>query len=98
VQEVKDRPTFDVNWFNDGGLTANLSVQFFGAPLPSRPTFAIDLAGFTNEYPRSPDERLNSYLPVVNPAGLHRRRRVETKASVTARFVSGSRWCRPLAV
>jgi hypothetical protein len=73
VQEVKERPTFDVNWFSDGGLTANLPVQFFDAPLPSRPTFAIDLAGFTNEHPRSPDERLNSYLPVVNQGGLHRR-------------------------
>jgi hypothetical protein len=46
VRGVSERPRFDVNWFSDGGLTANLPVQFFDAPLPSRPTFAIDLACF----------------------------------------------------
>ena len=39
-------PSFDVNWFSDGGLTANLPVHFFDSPLPTRPTFAIDLAPF----------------------------------------------------
>ena len=41
---VSQRPVFDVNWFSDGGLTSNLPVQFFDSVLPSRPTFAIDLA------------------------------------------------------
>ena len=40
------RPNFDVNWFSDGGLAANLPVHFFDSPLPTRPTFAIDLAPF----------------------------------------------------
>ena len=66
-------PQFDVNWFSDGGLTANLPVQFFDSPLPTRPTFAIDLAGFSAEHPRDPDERENSYLPTVNQGSLHRR-------------------------
>jgi predicted acylesterase/phospholipase RssA len=66
-------PEFDVNWFSDGGLTANLPVQFFDSPLPTRPTFAIDLASFSADHPQSADERENSYLPRVNQGGLHRR-------------------------
>jgi predicted acylesterase/phospholipase RssA len=30
-------------WFSDGGLTSNFPIHFFDAPLPSRPTFAINL-------------------------------------------------------
>ncbi|HEY5979077.1 MAG TPA: hypothetical protein VIT41_05515 [Microlunatus sp.] len=70
---VTQRPVFDVNWFSDGGLTANLPVQFFDSVLPSRPTFAIDLAPFSDDHPRSADERDNSYLPLVNQGGGHRR-------------------------
>jgi hypothetical protein len=66
-------PEFDVNWFSDGGLTTNLPVQFFDSPLPTRPTFAIDLARFSEERRWSPDERQNSYLPNVNLGGLNRR-------------------------
>ena len=29
------KPTFDVNWFSDGGLAANLPVHFFDSPLPT---------------------------------------------------------------
>ena len=72
-EAVAERPVFDVNWFSDGGLTANLPVQFFDSVLPTRPTFAIDLAPFSDDHPRSPDERDNSYLPSVNQGGGHRR-------------------------
>jgi len=30
-------------WFADGGLTSNLPLHFFDAPLPSRPTFCLNL-------------------------------------------------------
>ena len=40
------RPAFEKHWFSDGGLAANLPVHFFDSPLPTRPTFAIDLATF----------------------------------------------------
>ena len=70
---VSQRPVFDVNWFSDGGLTSNLPVQFFDSVLTSRPTFAIDLATFSDDHPRSADERDNSYLPLVNQGGGHRR-------------------------
>jgi hypothetical protein len=32
-------------WFSDGGITSNLPVHLFDSPLPSRPTYAINLAG-----------------------------------------------------
>ncbi|MDJ0513311.1 MAG: patatin-like phospholipase family protein [Methyloceanibacter sp.] len=30
-------------WFSDGGLTSNFPLHFFDSPLPSRPTFGINL-------------------------------------------------------
>jgi predicted acylesterase/phospholipase RssA len=32
--------------FSDGGITSNFPVHFFDSPLPTRPTFALDLTGF----------------------------------------------------
>jgi hypothetical protein len=32
-------------WFSDGGLASNFPIHFFDSPLPSWPTFAIDLVG-----------------------------------------------------
>jgi len=32
-------------WFSDGGLTSNMPIHLFDAPLPRRPTFALDLLG-----------------------------------------------------
>jgi predicted acylesterase/phospholipase RssA len=60
---------FDVNWFSDGGICANLPVHFFDAPLPTRPTFAVDLAPFPPNRVKSSDESENSYLPTTNVAG-----------------------------
>ncbi len=59
-------PDFDKNWFSDGGLTSNLPVHFFDAPLPSRPTFAIDLSNFDPGVAPHPDQRRNSFLPTRN--------------------------------
>jgi predicted acylesterase/phospholipase RssA len=30
-------------WFSDGGITSNFPIHFFDSPLPSRPTFCINL-------------------------------------------------------
>jgi hypothetical protein len=35
--------TLERCWFSDGGLTSNFPIHFFDAPLPSRPTFGINL-------------------------------------------------------
>jgi predicted acylesterase/phospholipase RssA len=60
----------DVCWFADGGITSNFPVHFFDTPLPTRPTFAIDLDGFHPDHPRSADEAKNVYLPSSNVGGL----------------------------
>ncbi|BBY62815.1 patatin-like phospholipase family protein [Mycolicibacterium helvum] len=65
-------PTFDVNWFSDGGICANLPVHFFDAPLPTRPTFAIDLESFPPDIHKSSIQTENCYLPVENGEGLLR--------------------------
>ncbi|TVQ36772.1 MAG: hypothetical protein EA356_05175 [Geminicoccaceae bacterium] len=36
-------------WFSDGGITSNFPISAFDSPLPSRPTFCINLAEATDE-------------------------------------------------
>jgi predicted acylesterase/phospholipase RssA len=74
-------PTFDVQWFSDGGICSNLPVHFFDSPLPSRPTFAVDLASFPASRTKSADERDNSYLPTVNLTGGLQRHLTRWKGS-----------------
>ena len=81
---VAERPVFDVNWFSDGGLTANLPVQFFDSVLPSRPTFAIDLAPFSDDHPRS-SRRAGQQLSASGQPG----RRPPTYGSVGAQAPVG---------
>lgn len=33
-------------WFSDGGLTSNFPIHFFDSPIPSRPTFCLNLIGY----------------------------------------------------
>ena len=65
-----DRLEAPVCWFADGGITSNFPVHFFDTPLPTRPTFAIDLDGFHPDHPRVADEAKNVYLPSSNAGGL----------------------------
>lgn len=60
----------DVCWFSDGGIASNFPVHFFDTPLPTRPTFAIDLDGFHPDHPRVANEAENVYLPASNAGGL----------------------------
>lgn len=46
-------------WFSDGGVTSNFPVQLFDTPLPTRPTFAINLRDFAARTRRSSDEAAN---------------------------------------
>lgn len=57
-------------WFSDGGLVSNFPVHLFDAPLPTRPTFAIDLQDFPDGTTRDADEARNSFLPRDNREGL----------------------------
>jgi predicted acylesterase/phospholipase RssA len=38
-------------WYSDGGLTSNFPVHFFDSPIPSRPTFCLNLVDFDEEAP-----------------------------------------------
>ncbi|MBA4370679.1 MAG: SuhR protein [Coriobacteriaceae bacterium] len=65
------KPEFQINWFSDGGLCSNFPVHFFDAPLPSRPTFGINLRPFHADHPRDlHDECNNVYLPDNNLGGV----------------------------
>ena len=78
------------NWFSDGGICANLPLQFFDSALPRRPTFAINLAPFPHGQKKSSDEADNSYLPTHNDAGLARRQTVLKESGVGALKQFGS--------
>ncbi|MBZ9603102.1 patatin-like phospholipase family protein [Phyllobacterium chamaecytisi] len=39
-------------WFSDGGLTSNFPIHFFDSPIPSRPTFCLNLIDFDAEASR----------------------------------------------
>lgn len=36
-------------WFTDGGVASNFPIHFFDAPIPSRPTFGLDLGNAESE-------------------------------------------------
>ena len=78
------------NWFSDGGICANLPLQFFDSALPRRPTFAINLAPFPHGQKKSADEDDNSYLPTHNEQGLARRQTVLKESGVGALKQFGS--------
>lgn len=53
-------------WFSDGGLSSNFPLQFFDAPIPSRPTFGINLRGFDETHAECDDECDNVWMPAGN--------------------------------
>jgi predicted acylesterase/phospholipase RssA len=54
--------------FSDGGITSNFPVHFFDSPLPTRPTFALDLTGFDEG--ERPD-RHDPSRSVADPAAVN---------------------------
>jgi predicted acylesterase/phospholipase RssA len=50
-------------WFSDGGIASNMPLHFFDAPLPGRPTFAVNLQP---EHPRLP---IDTTLPADRQEG-----------------------------
>ncbi|MDO7881355.1 patatin-like phospholipase family protein [Antiquaquibacter soli] len=50
-----ERPSeFRKVWFTDGGLASNFPIHLFDRPLPTRPTFAINLGSYDREEERDP--------------------------------------------
>lgn len=65
-------PKFEQCWFSDGGLSSNFPIQLFDGPIPSRPTFAIDLDQFPEGFDESDkDECANVWMPQNNRQGTH---------------------------
>ena len=63
-------PTPKRSWFSDGGITSNFPVHFFDSPLPSRPTFAINLMPFEDDEPVTDDPEKAVWMPNTNGAGI----------------------------
>jgi hypothetical protein len=64
-------------WFSDGGIGSNLPLHFFDAPLPRRPTFAINLKSEHPDYVIDPNKKAADqdgrvYLAESNSAGRSR--------------------------
>ncbi len=58
--------------FSDGGISSNFPVHFFDAPLPTRPTFALNLAGFERDEDPDLDDPSQG---VQDPVGVNERAR-----------------------
>ncbi|MGB6307511.1 MAG: patatin-like phospholipase family protein, partial [Steroidobacteraceae bacterium] len=61
--------------FSDGGICSNFPIHFFDGPLPSRPTFGVDLGDFHPDYPtervwlpqvRKGGQGVNTYIPPMS--------------------------------
>jgi len=81
--------------FSDGGITSNFPVHFFDAPLPTRPTFALDLTGFgPGERPSRTDPSRSVADPAgVNAPGQEQRTEIDSLASFfTALKDAGQNW------
>lgn len=61
---------FVIQWFTDGGLTSNFPLHMFDSPIPTRPTFAINLGTFSPGQSVSPDEERNIEFADNNLDGL----------------------------
>jgi len=55
--------------FSDGGISSNFPVQFFDSPLPTRPTFAINLAGFEDDEHPDLDDPAQCVRPPAETTG-----------------------------
>lgn len=60
-------------WFTDGGLSSNFPIHFFDSALPRWPTFGLNLVRFHLDYPKSPNEADNVWMPDTNGTGLSER-------------------------
>jgi predicted acylesterase/phospholipase RssA len=70
-QQHKTAPHFERCWFSDGGLSSNFPIHLFDGPIPTRPTFAIDLDTFpTSQQENDEDQCANVWMPENNQSGV----------------------------
>ena len=69
---VKEKLLARPCWFSDGGLTHNFPVHFFDRPLPSWPTFAVDLEALPEGRTEHENDNQSTYvwLPKGNLQGI----------------------------
>lgn len=75
LQQGETAPPATKIWFSDGGISSNMPLHFFDAPLPDRPTFAVNLKGEHPLHridPHKParEQEGRVYLPDNNTQGL----------------------------
>jgi hypothetical protein len=75
LQQGNTTPPATRVWFSDGGIGSNMPLHFFDAPLPGRPTFAVNLKDEHPRYKIDPLKRAREqvgrvYLPKNNNQGL----------------------------
>jgi hypothetical protein len=61
---------FQRQWFTDGGFCSNFPVHLFDAPLPTRPTFALNLGTMTKGWQADADQTKNIRYARGNNDGL----------------------------
>ena len=61
---------FETLWFTDGGLCSNFPISMFDSPLPTRPTFGINLGKLPEGAEPSTDQTLNIDWASTNRDGL----------------------------
>ncbi len=61
---------FQRQWFTDGGFCSNFPVHLFDAPLPTRPTFALNLGTMTKGWRADSDQTKNIRYARSNNDGL----------------------------
>lgn len=77
TQKIKDKDNEENSeqmkrcWFSDGGICSNIPMHFFDSPLPSRPTFIINLRKFPDYVQKDKDESNNIFMPSDNRDGLN---------------------------
>ncbi|MBI1744350.1 patatin-like phospholipase family protein [Candidatus Acetothermia bacterium] len=57
-------------WFSDGGISSNFPVHYFDQSLPTRPTFAINLADLPPGTEPSSNDCENIWMPLTNRSGI----------------------------
>jgi hypothetical protein len=57
-------------WFTDGGLSSNFPVHLYDAPIPTRPTFAINLRQYDEPTSRSSNQSENVKIMGSGTLGL----------------------------
>ena len=54
-------------WLSDGGLTSNFPIHFFDSPIPSRPTFCLNLVDFDAETSNVEVSESDAAKPIAQP-------------------------------